>query len=277
MAGFGKWVGGAIGWALGGPIGGILGYQVGKFFTSGIQIDEEGSRGAYQGHGATRGGDFAMALVVLSAAVMNADGKVLKSELEFVKKFFKLNFGDDMADQLLLLLREALKQNVDVRGVAAQIRTNMDHPKRLLLLLREALKQNVDVRGVASQIRTNMDHPKRLLLLQYLYGIAKSDGNVDKSEIDLIRTIARHLGISAKDITSIEEPFNTGSANPYKVLEISKDCSNSEVKKAYRKLAIKFHPDKIGDLGEGPKKQAKERFLQVQSAYEEIKKTRGFK
>ena len=245
MAGFGKWVGGAIGWALGGPIGGILGFQVGKFFTSGIQ-DEEGGRGAYQGHRATRGGDFAMALVVLSAAVMNADGKVVKSELEFVKKFLKLNFGDNMADQLLLLLREALKQNVDVRRVA-------------------------------DQIRKNMDHPKRLLLLQYLYGIAKSDGDVDKSEIDLIRTIARHLGISAKDITSIEEPFNTGSANPYKVLEISNDCSDSDVKKAYRKLAIKFHPDKIGDLGEGPKKLAKERFLQVQSAYEEIKKARGFK
>lgn len=246
MAGFGKWVGGAIGWALGGPIGGILGYQVGKFFTSGIQVNEHGDRGSSQGRGATRGGDFAMALVVLSAAVMNADGKVLKSELEFVKKFLKLNFGDDMSDQLLLLLREALKQNVDVRGVAMQI-------------------------------RTNMDHPKRLLLLQYLYGIAKADGNVDKTEIDLIRTIARHLGISAKDITSIEEPFNTGSANPYKVLEITKNATDTDVKKAYRKLAIKFHPDKIGDLGEGPKKQAKERFLQVQSAYEEIKKARGFK
>tara|TARA_B100000780_G_scaffold278901_1_gene254273 strand:+ start:7110 stop:7850 length:741 start_codon:yes stop_codon:yes gene_type:complete len=246
MAGFGKWVGGAIGWALGGPIGGILGYQVGKFFTSGIQVNEQGDRGSSQGRGATRGGDFAMALVVLSAAVMNADGKVLKSELEFVKKFLKLNFGDDMSDQLLLLLREALKQNVDVRGVAMQI-------------------------------RTNMDHPKRLLLLQYLYGIAKADGNVDKTEIDLIRTIARHLGISAKDITSIEEPFNTGSANPYKVLEITKNATDTDVKKAYRKLAIKFHPDKIGDLGEGPKKQAKERFLQVQSAYEEIKKARGFK
>jgi len=246
MAEFGKWVGGAIGWALGGPVGGILGYQVGKFFTSGIQMDEGVGQGAYQGQRATRGGDFAMALVVLSAAVMNADGKVLKSELEFVKKFLKLNFGDTMADQLLLLLREALKQNVDVRRVA-------------------------------DQIRSNMDHPKRLLLLQYLYGIANSGGDVDKSEIDLIRTIARHLGISPKDITSIEEPFNTGSANPYNVLEISNDCSDSDVKKAYRKLAIKFHPDKIGDLGEGPKKLAKERFLQVQRAYEEIKKARGFK
>jgi DnaJ like chaperone protein len=237
MAGFGKWVGGAIGWALGGPIGGILGYQVGKLFSSGNQKQEGG---------ATRSGDFAMALVVLSAAVMNADGKVVKSELDFVKKFLKMNFGDTMADQLLQLLREALKQRVDVRGVA-------------------------------SQIRSNMDHPKRLLLLQYLFGIAKADGNVDKTELDLIRDIARHLGISAKDISSIEEPFNTGSANPYKVLEITKTATDSEVKKAYRKLAIKFHPDKIGDLGEGPKKLAKERFLQVSNAYEELKKARGFK
>lgn len=246
MAGFGKWVGGAIGWALGGPIGGILGYQVGKLFTSGIQMDEEGGRKAYQSQRTTRRGDFAMSLVVLSAAVMNADGKVLKSELEFVKKFLKLNFGDDISDQLLLLLREALKKNVDVRGVAVQI-------------------------------RTNMDHPKRLLLLQYLYGIANADGHVDTRELELIRLIARHLGISLKDIGSIEEPFHSGTLNPYKVLEITETATDAEVKKAYRKLAIKFHPDKIGDLGEGPRKLAKERFLQVQGAYEQIKKSRGFK
>ena len=239
MAGFGKWVGGAIGWALGGPIGGILGYQVGKFFSSGIQVGE-------RNQGGTRSGDFAMSLVVLSAAVMNADGKVLKSELNFVKKFLKMNFGEVHADQLILLLKEALKQKVDVRGVA-------------------------------DQIRMNMDHPKRMLLLQYLYGIAKADGHVDKRELELIRLIARHLGISLKDVASIEEPFHSGTLNPYKVLEITGTATDAEVKKAYRKLAIKFHPDKIGDLGEGPRKLAKERFLQVQGAYEQIKKSRGFK
>ena len=239
MAGFGKWVGGAIGWALGGPIGGILGYQVGKFFSSGIQVGE-------RNQGGTRSGDFAMSLVVLSAAVMNADGKVLKSELNFVKKFLKMNFGEVHADQLILLLKEALKQKVDVRGVA-------------------------------DQIRMNMDHPKRMLLLQYLYGIAKADGHVDKRELELIRLIARHLGISLKDVASIEEPFHSGTLNPYKVLEITETATDAEVKKAYRKLAIKFHPDKIGDLGEGPRKLAKERFLQVQGAYEQIKKSRGFK
>lgn len=239
MEGFGKWVGGAIGWALGGPIGGILGYQVGKFFSSGIQVGE-------RNQGGTRSGDFAMSLVVLSAAVMNADGKVLKSELNFVKKFLKMNFGEVHADQLILLLKEALKQKVDVRGVA-------------------------------DQIRMNMDHPKRMLLLQYLYGIAKADGHVDKRELELIRLIARHLGISLKDVASIEEPFHSGTLNPYKVLEITETATDAEVKKAYRKLAIKFHPDKIGDLGEGPRKLAKERFLQVQGAYEQIKKSRGFK
>lgn len=239
MEGFGKWVGGAIGWALGGPIGGILGYQVGKFFSSGIQVGE-------RNQGGTRSGDFAMSLVVLSAAVMNADGKVLKSELNFVKKFLKMNFGEVHADQLILLLKEALKQKVDVRGVA-------------------------------DQIRMNMDHPKRMLLLQYLYGIANADGHVDKRELELIRLIARHLGISLKDVASIEEPFHSGTLNPYKVLEITETATDAEVKKAYRKLAIKFHPDKIGDLGEGPRKLAKERFLQVQGAYEQIKKSRGFK
>ena len=239
MAGYGKWIGGAIGWALGGYIGGILGYQVGKFLSSGVQT---GGRN----QGGTRSGDFAMSLVVLSAAVMNADGKVLKSELNFVKKFLKMNFGEVQADQLIILLKEALKQEVDVRGVA-------------------------------DQIRMNMDHPKRMLLLQYLYGIANADGHVDKRELELIRLIAKHLGISLKDAASIEEPFHSGTLNPYKVLEITETATDAEVKKAYRKLAIKFHPDKIGDLGEGPRKLAKERFLQVQGAYEQIKKSRGFK
>lgn len=240
--GFGKWVGGALGWALGGPIGALLGYQVGKMFTG----FTEGNPDEYAQSRRTGRGDFSAALIVLSAAVMKADGKVLKSELNYVKAFLKTNFGAAQSEQLLLLLRNVLKQHVDVRQVAAQV-------------------------------RFHMDHPKRLLLLQYLYGISKADGEVHQNEIVVIRVIARYLGINEKDVNSIEQAFAPGAGDPYLVLEIEKSATDSEVKKAYRRLANKFHPDKIGDLGEEHKKKAKERFIQVQDAYEQIKKSRGFK
>ena len=171
---------------------------------------------------------------------------MLKSELDYVKQFFRTNFGQAQAEQLTLALREALKNPVDVRGVCMQI-------------------------------RTNMPHAKRLLLLQYLYGIARADGNVDPREVELIRRMAAALGISDKDRASIEAPFHSDKPDPYTVLEIGRDASDAEIKKAYRRLALKFHPDKVRDMGEAYAKQAETRFLEVQEAYENLKKVRGFK
>ena len=127
------------------------------------------------------------------------------------------------------------------------------------------------------QIRANMPHAKRLLLLQYLYGIARADGNVDPREVDLIRRMAAALGISDKDRASIEAPFHSEKPDPYTVLEIGRDASDADIKKAYRRLALKFHPDKVRDMGEAYAKQADARFLEVQEAYENLKKIRGFK
>ena len=244
--GYAKWIGGAVGWALGGPIGGVMGYWLGKMFSD-DSLSMEGASQAQPGRrGTTRAGDFALSMVVLSAAVMQADGKVLKSELDYVKQFFKSNFGQAQAEQLTLALREALKNPVDVRGVCMQI-------------------------------RANMPHAKRLLLLQYLYGIARADGNVDAREIELIRRMAAALGISDKDRASIEAPFHSDKPDPYTVLEVGRDATDADIKKAYRRLALKFHPDKVRDMGEAYAKQAELRFLEVQEAYEGLKKIRGFK
>ena len=249
--GYAKWIGGAVGWALGGPIGGVMGYWLGKMFSD-DSLAMDGGLGAMHGHQRrgqvrpTRAGDFALSMVVLSAAVMQADERVLKSELDYVKQFFRTNFGQAQAEQLTLALREALKNPVDVRGVCMQI-------------------------------RANMPHAKRLLLLQYLYGIAQADGNVDPREVDLIRRMAAALGISDKDRASIETPFHSDKPDPYTVLEIGRDASDAEVKKAYRRLALKFHPDKVRDMGEAYAKQTETRFLEVQEAYENLKKVRGFK
>lgn len=250
-----KWIGGAVGWALGGPIGGVMGYWLGKMFSDDSLAMDGGAAGGHQGRGGrggrstarpTRAGDFALSMVVLSAAVMQADERVLKSELDYVKQFFRTNFGQAQAEQLTLALREALKNPVDVRGVCMQI-------------------------------RAHMPHAKRLLLLQYLYGIAQADGNVDPREVELIRRMAAALGISDKDRASIEAPFHSDKPDPYTVLEVARDASDADLKKAYRRLALKFHPDKVRDMGEAYAKQAETRFLEVQDAYETVKKLRGFK
>ena len=63
----------------------------------------------------------------------------------------------------------------------------------------------------------------------------------------------------------------------YEILGVSKSASAEEIKKAYRKMAIKFHPDKVAQMGEEYQRGAKEKFQQIQDAYEAIKKRRGFK
>ena len=251
-----KWIGGALGWALGGPIGGILGYAFGSMMADKSLSMEDGPRGGREQrqapHGGgprrrqTGGGDFAVSMIVLSAAVMKADERILKSELDYVKRFFVSNFGQQQAE-------------------------------RYVLTLREVLKQDVDTRAVCQQIRGLMEHSKRLLLLQYLYGIAQADGHVDPREVDVIRRMATWLGISDKDQKSIEATFYTDVASHYAVLEVDRNVSDAEVKKAYRRMAVKFHPDKVGDMGADYQKQARVRFDRIQEAYEAIKKERGLK
>ena len=132
--------------------------------------------------------------------------------------------------------------------------------ERYILTLREVLKQDVDARAVCRQIQGMMEHSKRLLLLQYMYGIAQADGDVDPREVEVIRQIAGWLGISAKDVKSIEASYYTDVASHYAVLEIPETATDSEVKKAFRRMAVKFHPDKVRDMGADYQKQARERF-----------------
>ena len=249
MSGYGKWIGGALGWALGGPIGAVLGYSFGRMLTGGDTSRssfEANRRAQVRGMNRTGPGDFAAALVVLSAAVMKADEKILKSELDFVKAFLQNNSGPAHAEQLTLMLRDTLNREFSAVEVARQVR---DH----------------------------MDLSKRLLLLQYLYGIAKSDGHVHTKEVEVIRQIAIELGISERERLGIEETFYKVKSDPYTLLEIDDTATDAEVKKAFRKLAVKYHPDKVQDLGDAYKKQAREKFITVQTAYEQIKTERGMK
>lgn len=241
MAKFGKWITGGLGWAFFGPIGGILGFVVGSMLDEGVP--GQAAKQYQPGQPTTQGG-YVMSLLVLVAAVMKADGKVLKSELEYTKQFFVRSFGTAAAG-------EAVK------------------------ILRDLLNQNIPVTEVCIQIRHNMDHPSRLQLVHFLFGIADADGVVHESEHQLIRHIAQQMGISEKDYQSIEAMFVANTDAAYKILEAEPTATDEELKKAYRKMAVKYHPDKVHYLGEDVQKAAHEKFQKVNEAWEIIKKQRG--
>jgi DnaJ like chaperone protein len=237
---FGKWITGGLGWALFGPIGGIVGFVVGSLFDKSQQL-QVGSRNQ-QRYQTTQGG-YVMSLLVLVAAVMKADSKILKSELDYTKQFFVRSFGVASAS-------EAIK------------------------ILRDLLNQNIPVTEVCHQIRKNMDHPSRLQLVHFLFGIANADGQVHESEHKLIAHIAQHMGISEKDYQSIEAMFIANTDAAYKILEVEATATDDELKKAYRKMAVKYHPDKVHYLGEDIQKAAHEKFQKVNEAWETVKKQR---
>ncbi len=246
MTKYGKWVGGTLGWAFGGPMGALLGFAIGAMLdTAEFEVQTNGTGPAA---GARRSpstyGDFSASLLVLSAAVMKADGKSLKSELDYVKKFFILQFGEAHAQQEMLLLKGLLQKEIPLLQVCAQIRQAMP---------------------VA----------QRLQLLHYLFGIAQADGYVDKKEVDVIYTIASGLGIPLADFNSLKAMYFRDVDSDYKILETEPSASDDELKKAYRRMALKYHPDKVSMLGEEVQKSAKEKFQKVQQAYENIKKQRG--
>lgn len=246
---FSKWIGGGLGWAFGGPIGGLIGFAVGAMLDQmqGPQEDPSPEQRRVHGTGYTTGGDLTMSLVVLIAALMKADGKVTQSELDNVRRFFVRQFGQQQAAQLLIVLRDVLKRDIPLHQVC-------------------------------EQIRHNMPHAVRLQLLHYLIGLAHADGSIHRAELELLKRMAHDMGISDKDLGSLSAMFRTADPSAaYQILEIPATATDEEVKKAYRRMAMKFHPDKVAQLGEDVQKAAAEKFKKVQEAYETIQKQRGMK
>ena len=257
--GFSKWIGGAIGWAFGGPIGAIIGVALGSMVDSvseggfdfmGEDERQQGSR-TYrtrtQQRPQTQSGDFEVSLLILASIVIKADGKQDQRELDYVRQQFVNMYGKVRANHAFRLFKRINKQS------------------------------NISTRQVCLQIRSMMQHASRLQLLHFLFGIARADGMVTQDEERQIHTISNYLGISSRDYESIKAMFFNSSENAYKILEINKNASVDDIKKAYRKMAKKYHPDKVIHLGKEHQKGAEEKFRQVQAAYEQIQKERGFK
>ena len=243
MANFAKWIGGGLGWAFGGPVGALIGFALGSMLGDSVTVGSTRSIGSSR----TTEGDFKMSLLVLMACVMKADGRVDKSELAVVKKFLVANFGEEGALDALAILKKILEQNINEAEVAAQI-------------------------------GQNLNYSSKLELLHLLFNIAYADGEVVPSELATIQRIATAFRIDRLDFESIKAPYmkSTDVNWAYKSLEIETTATNDEIKKAYRRMAMKYHPDKVTGLGEEIQKSATEKFRSVNEAYESLKKQRGF-
>ncbi|HPW26590.1 MAG TPA: DnaJ domain-containing protein, partial [Tenuifilaceae bacterium] len=148
--------------------------------------------------------------------------------------------------------------------------------REAILLLRDILKQSVPVKDVCKQVKENVDYHSRLQMLHFLFGIAQADGVVSPAELQIINEIAQYLGVETADFDSIKAMFIPDTDKYYKILEVSPSAANDEIKKAYRQMAIKYHPDKVSHLGEDVRQAAEQKFKMVNEAYEKIKKERGF-
>ncbi|HBB93614.1 MAG: hypothetical protein A2X22_05345 [Bacteroidetes bacterium GWF2_49_14] len=241
MAKFNKWLGGGLGWAFLGPLGGLLGFALGAMLDG--NDNGQGFQGQ-RGYGPTTKGDFLSSLIVLIAAVMKSDGRVLKSELDFVKQYFLQSFGQEASAEALLILKKVLDQNIPVEDISRQV-------------------------------GQYMDYSTRLQLIHLLFGISKADGLVSEQEQKTVERISYYMGIRTEDFHSIRALYSDNLESAYEALEINSAATDEEVKKAYRKMAVTYHPDKVAYLGDGIKNKANEKFQKLNEAYEKIKKSRG--
>ena len=189
--------------------------------------------------------DFATILIALAASVMRADGKILKSELEYIKTFFTQQFGPQFTNSHLQTLKHFLDGG------------------------------EIPLEQICNDIKLRTQVEVRIQLLHYLFGIAKADGHVSDIEIQVIQRIANLLGVPQSDYESLKNMFYRDTNSDYKVLGIESTATEEEIKKAYRQMAVRYHPDKVASMGEEYQKGAQEKFQKIQEAYENIKKQRG--
>ncbi len=259
--GFGKWIGGIVGFMAMGPLGALAGYAIGSLFEKTSAAGGAYGEGSY-GDNATgymgQRNSFLFSMLVMASYIIRADGRIMHSEMEFVRRFLRTNFGESAVsegEQILLNLFEQRKQ---------MERTNP-----------MAFRNTIHECG--AQIAANLTVEERLQMLDFLAKIAQSDGNVCQAEIEALKEVALSMGLSDKEVESILNLGGNSLEDAYKVLEVSPEATDAEVRAAYRRLALKHHPDKVATLGEDIRKAAEKKLQEINDAKERVYKARGMR
>lgn len=257
-----RYIGFLIGWLtthsfLGGMIGYIIGYLISSLFSgfgdagSGTHNgDSSGTFYAPHEDGRTR---FIQALSILMAHIIQADGKIMHSEMELARRFLRESFGEQgaqLGNEMLLKLFEFRKQ----KGEASW---------------------DLQIRESCRLMCRNMEPEHRLHLMAFLCEIAKADGRIDETEVTALREIAAKLSLDPNVVEQMLHLGGTSLDDAYAVLGLTKDATDEEVRKAFRKMALQYHPDRVATLGEDVKAAANRKFQEINEAKERIFKARG--
>lgn len=217
--------------------------------------------------------DYILEILALVSVILTNDKKILNSELNYVKRFLSQNFSDEEA-------------------------------KSYLLKFREYTKKDFSVEKICVRLNQSLDNSEKRQILHLIIGAAVADRELTESELKTIYTIGHKMRIGPLTVKSLlsmhtfsysggrsqqYERQNNGQrqyrqsnrssapslSHAYRVLEITPQATETEIKKAYRKLAIIYHPDKVASMGESYQNSAKEKFQKIQTAYEQVKTARG--
>ncbi|MDR1758676.1 MAG: TerB family tellurite resistance protein [Bacteroidales bacterium] len=207
---------------------------------------------------------FTRVLLILTAEVMKADGNVSVNELNYVKAYLRKNYSPETANSILQDFREILAQNFNVEDICIEL-------------------------------SNNASEQEKLYILQFLFGVASSDRQFTSMELNVIQQFSIMMGIHPTLFESIKSMYvifgqqqghgySSSSSAPsynidtdYRILGIPSSSTDAEVKRAFRSLAMKYHPDKVNHLGEDIRKDAEVKFSKLNQAYERIKKARNMK
>ena len=262
----GKWIGGILGFMSAGPLGALAGIVLGGLFDNVLNAvntpDTQGAfdhpygqqQAAYQqrtDYGQRN--SFLFSMLVLASYIIKADGRVMHSEMELVRQMLRQNFGET-----------ARQQGDEILGKL------FDEQKRV-----GAGPFRQTVMQCCQQIAANMDYAQRLQLLNFLVMIAQADGRVDPAEVTAMKECAQWMQMSVDEVDSMLGLGKDDLESAYKVLGVSPDATDDELKRVYRRLALEHHPDKVAALGEDIRKAAEKKFQEINAAKERIWKARG--
>lgn len=197
---------------------------------------------------------FVWLLIQILINIAKIDGRITKEEISTIQRFFQYNLHYSQ-DQMFWVKE----------------------------LIKEAVAATQPMESLLQEFRTTFTYEPRLILLELVYQILYTKSEVSEAELTVARNIAAYLQISPYDQRTIEAKYmyrrqqpgaapRDSSAQYYAVLGLEPGADMETIKKAYRTLSMKYHPDKVVHLGEEFRRVAEEKMKEINVAYEYLKK-----